>query len=337
MMNEKKESYDYIKGANYIFNAKLLARILSNCNALKNKITKVQVNYQLTPRCNLANWNLKIINELKYNGHDLCGQDFDINDVFLRPATKNMKINQNIQQKDKKFFERRISIQMKPMQQQKDEDLIEIDLPIYDTNIEDHFMDFDLSINCVYISLLTLKQVIDTFAVRKNDKFEINDDICNRLRAKVKGVPFYDIKKDIKNRVITTNIEAVIAHLPMTHFWRVVKFAVRYFGDGWVIDPKLIKIHKDFYKEWIDDDDFMNEEVNQKQFVIENFEYGHAAKTKDEYVSMMKVFDILGFKAKLLGALNRKVAFKKAWIEGLNEKSNDIVAVFQQTGYPIKM
>ena len=203
-ISKMMESTDYIGGCNYILNAKFIASILTNC---KQFINKQKVTYIYEPSRKFSATIIEITDKFMYNGFNLLGENFDILDTFKGPHFKQYELRKDLQEEDSAFYERRQSIQLPDSinTQQDDEELIEIDLPIYDTTIEENAFAFDLSINCVHMSLLTIKRVIDAFAVRKNDKFEINDDIYNRLRAKIKGVPIYDIKKDIKNKVLTTS------------------------------------------------------------------------------------------------------------------------------------
>merc|ERR1712187_168087 len=114
-------------------------------------------------------------------------------------------------------------------------------------------------------------------------------------KSQVKGVPMYDIKSDLRNKFLTASLQVVIIQTPPKHFWRVTKFGIRYFNDGWTINPKLIKYHTDFYPEWIDNDkEYLDVEENQKTFVRMNFNYGYA-NSKTEYFAMIRVWKSMSF------------------------------------------
>lgn len=254
---------------------------------------------------------IRINKPLMYNEYDLNGQEFDVLDVckedFIAQYVemieneKDKQYHKIISPSDetrKRFFNSKI-FSMDPtlsMDEESEENdlnhLIEINLPIYNTKMDVHIGSADFSIDCVYISLLSISSIL------RNNHI-ITNDVYNDIRKQVKGIPVYNIKKDLKLKLLTTRLHTVLHDKPQCHFWRTVKLGVRLFNDGWRFNPDTIKYHKELYCEWIDVD-YLSDIQNIAYFIKKMFNYGFATN-KQEYIIMVeKVFHALSFNTKLI-------------------------------------
>eukprot|EP01084_Bolivina_argentea_P059646 108944_1 len=336
--NDEKQKEDfmksnkYIRNVEYTLNAKYITNILMESDIFKDKM---HVEYW---EDDLFSCFCAIINDsITYNGFNLQGQDFDILDAFKRSMDSEILVETKLAAMRTKPSQKLIfatsnsdeyipqaflqsSLQSIKMNTRKNlfdydiglntSDTIDIYIPIYKHSMNDHFTAIDLTINGVMLSLAAVKYVLDNNVYDKN-KFDITTEIYDELRAKIEcGVDNYDIEYDFQKKLLTSSGTLVIAQQPQAHFWRVIKFGIRYYNDEWRISEKIIKCHEKYYNQWIDINEYSKNEQQFELIISEQFEGGYA-KNVDEYEIMLQLFDTLLFKNRLMTALNTYNSFKK--------------------------
>ena len=355
---EIKCSYGYIRKCPYILNAQYIAAIWAQSARFEGTLKAESFSWT-----DFDLFSLQIEGEVRYNSFDLNGEEIEMVDVFPRDYSQYRKMMalQRSQEnggdadtespltKDDSlhFFCQRVSSRewsapsnistgsptaLESVAEHKaigTGTRIKIEVPIYDRKIQQQMQGNDLSINCCILSLFAITETIGNV---DSDSFEITDTLYNDIKSKVNGCTLYDFERDLKEKLLSSSLKSIVGQGPHVHFWRVIKFAVRYYDKGWTVNPELVSDHKRLYGKWINDDTFLGESENQKELITQNLSYG-LATTVDGYEKMLKTFIVMGFDEKLKSALQRNESFRKRWMAALKENDTDIINVFTDNGY----
>ena len=230
-------------------------------------------------------------------------------------------------------------LQMADAVENQEDDLIEISLPICEVNLDLHADSCDFTINSCVMRFYDIKRILQSDN-ESDDCLDIDGAVYNKLREALIGENAeykMNIMRDIRLKLLTSTFKAVSLKSSFyRHFWRTVKFGIRYFDDGWKVNPNIIKWYQQLYGEWMANEQWLKDENMQKVQVKQQFNYGYATNL-DEYEKMIKMFDVLHYHNVLKNALKTNDAFRQKWIEGLLKKEQSIVNLFKEHGYPISI
>lgn len=343
-------SYEYVRKCPYILNAQYIAAIFAQSTRFEGRSEVKDWSHPL-----VEVFTINITAELLFNGFDLNKEEVDLVDVFPRDYTQFHEMvstdnhshfvlkSDDMESKQIMFhhpiMSRTVSTKAikEAIDEMKQSEETAIDIPIYETKIQQQMEGNDLSINCCILSLFAIKEVIDPHFKRSEvgDEvhcFEITDSLYDDIKNKVNDLTVYDLKRDLREKLLTSTLKAVVVHGPAVHFWRVIKFAVRYHDEGWTVNPELVTNHQGLYEQWIDSDEYLEKEENQKYLVQQNLKYGLATTVK-EYGDMVKAFKVMRFEERLKSALHRNESFREKWTTALKEQDEGVIEVFTAHGY----
>eukprot|EP01084_Bolivina_argentea_P143182 251486_1 len=226
----------------------------------------------------------------------------------------------------------------------------EIDIPIAVTSVYKATLYNDLSINSL---LLKLSHFID------------NDNNYKLWTSSLIGpIKNYNYLNDFKQKELTTP-HFELTHLvqnPEAHFWRIIKFLIRYNNENWTLSTKNINLVKKYYNLWLNNytnywcqdgnGNIHNEACSYryKWWTRNQFQRGYA-KTYKHFEIMLKVCnDIFDCNKQLALIISNNNNFRNYWInQGLNKLNliypntiNEnqhikIKQLFKKYGYPIEV
>jgi len=229
------------------------------------------------------------------------------------------------------------------------DEVFEIALPIYEHNIQQQMEGNDMNINTSLLSLAAIRETVDAHTTQKrqnstNDdddskvEFEITREVYEEIQKRVNFIDIYDLEQDLKDKVLRSTLKAIIGHSPQVHWWRVIKFAVRYFDDGWRLSDDLLRNHQAMYAEWIGNDEFLKVAKNREYILTWVFEYicdRICAKTVTTYEHLLSVFERTEFDVQLKRALKGK-EFREEWVAAMQrDMDSEIIALFAKKQYPV--
>lgn len=265
-------------------------------------------------------FTINITSEMQCNGFDLNGEEIEMVDVFPRNYS-GFHFGNSAVVSLKKIGDGQVPSMSAPRA------LVEIDLPIYERSIQQQVEGNDLSINSCILSLFAVSEAIGDIR-----NCAVTDSVYDAIQKKVIRCPIYDVSRDFKKSLLSSSLKTILQQGPHVHFWRVIKLAVRYYDEGWTINPELIADHAGLYNRWIGSEEYVKDEANQRDLVIWNFSYGLATTIK-EYESMLSTFAAIGFEEQLKGALRSNRSFEEKWLDALKQKEEDVINIYSANGY----